>query len=128
MSSTRAGTADDRWVICLCAEWCGVCREWRDAFAEMAASHPGIHFAWVDVEDEADAMGDVDIETFPTLLIARDGTPRFLGPIQPSGAQFKRLVATLLEGDAQPPASAAHAPSEAGPLLARLTSRVLPKL
>jgi thioredoxin 1 len=94
----------------------------------MAAAHPGIHFAWVDVEDEADAMGDVDIETFPTLLIARDGTPRFLGPIQPSGAQFKRLVATLLEGDSPAAAGGTRVPPEAAPLLLRLTSRVLPKL
>jgi thioredoxin-like negative regulator of GroEL len=128
MSSTRAGTTDDKWVICLCAEWCGVCREWRDAFEQMAAAHPKIRFAWVDIEDEAEAMGDVDIETFPTLLIAHDATPRFLGPIQPSGAQFRRLVSTLLETDADTPPNAAQVPSEAGPLLARLTARVLPKL
>jgi thioredoxin 1 len=128
MSSTRAGTTDGKWVICLCADWCGVCREWREAFEKMAAAHPGIHFAWVDVEDEADAMGDVDIETFPTLLIARNGTPRFLGPIQPSGAQFKRLVATLLESASPAASGGTRVPPEAAPLLARLTSRVLPKL
>ena len=83
------------WVICLCAEWCGVCREWRDAFTQAAAAHPELRFAWVDVEDEADAMGDVDIETFPTVLIAREGKPLFFGPVLPSGTQFTRLIASL---------------------------------
>src|SRR3954469_12165532 len=93
------------WVICLCAEWCNVCRDWRDAFDEAASAHRELRFAWVDVEDEADAMGDVDIETFPTVLIARGDQALFLGPVQPSGAQLTRLVASLLEsaGDAHGP-------------------------
>jgi lipid A ethanolaminephosphotransferase len=40
-------------------------------FEEQARAHPGLRFAWIDVEDEAEAMGDVDIETFPTLLVPR---------------------------------------------------------
>lgn len=113
------------WVICLCADWCGTCREWRAAFDAAQAAHPGLHFAWVDIEDEADAMGDVDVETFPTLLVARGDTPLFLGPVLPSAAGVERLVASLLEGGANRPSSAV--PAEAGPLLARLAARVLPK-
>ena len=82
-----ADAASHWWVICLCADWCGVCREWRDAFTQAAAAHPELRFAWVDVEDEADAMGDVDIETFPTVLIAREGKPLFFGPVLPSGTR-----------------------------------------
>lgn len=74
--SEGAERKSDGWVICLCADWCGVCREWRDAFERTAAAHSGLRFAWVDVEDEAEAMGDVDIETFPTLLIARGPIPQ----------------------------------------------------
>ena len=110
------------WVICLCAEWCGVCREWRDAFTQAAAAHPELRFAWVDVEDEADAMGDVDIETFPTVLIAREGKPLFFGPVLPSGTQFTRLIASLQDT----PAGAAVS-DEAAPLLERLIDAVLPK-
>ena len=109
------------WVACLCAEWCGVCREWRGAFEEQARAHPGLRFAWVDVEDEADAMGEVDIETFPSLLVARDGEPLFLGPIPPSGPGLARLIATL---QAQPGPGAGLAPG-AMPLLQRLQALVL---
>src|SRR5438105_7917487 len=114
--------ARDWQVICLCAEWCGVCREWRDIFAQAAAAHPGIRFAWVDVEDEADAMGDVDIETFPTLLIAQGPRARFLGPVQPSAAHVSRMLAGLQSG-----APGAAALAQADALLARLGAAVLRK-
>jgi thioredoxin 1 len=118
---TGADSADQDWVICLCAEWCGVCREWRGTFEHAAAEQPAARFAWVDIEDEADAMGDVDVETFPTVLVARGGRALFLGPVQPSAAQFKRLLAKLLQD-----ADAAPASAQATALLQRLQA-VLPK-
>jgi thioredoxin 1 len=111
------------WVVCLCADWCGVCREWQPAFSAQARAHAGLRFAWVDVEDEDEAMGDVDIETFPTLLVARDEEVLFLGPIPPSSTQFTRLLATL---QAQP-VPAPGAGDEANELLRRLKPRVLPQ-
>jgi thioredoxin 1 len=117
------GSAPPGWVICLCAEWCNVCREWRDAFNETAAAYPQLRFAWVDVEDESDAMGDLDIETFPTVLLARGEHPLFLGPIQPSGAQLARLVDSLLQQGAQP----RPLTGEAAALMQRLNTMVLPK-
>src|SRR5687767_3519692 len=101
MNPPPAAQPQEWSVICLCAQWCGVCREWRDIFNEAAAAHPDVHFAWVDVEDEAQAMGDVDIETFPTLLVAHGTSPRFFGPVQPSGAQVARLISSLRESPAE---------------------------
>ncbi len=111
------------WVICLCADWCGVCREWRDAFTATAATFPQVRFAWVDVEDEADAMGDVDIETFPTVLIARDDRPMFLGPVPPSGPGLSRLISSLLGNTSGSPG----VPAEAEPLLRRLAQTLMSK-
>jgi thioredoxin-like negative regulator of GroEL len=103
-------------VICLCAAWCGVCRDWRGAFEQAAREHPQADFAWVDIEDEADAVDDYDVETFPTLLVAQGGRARFLGPVQPSAAQVARLLASL--GEASRPAQ----PQQADALLARLAA------
>lgn len=101
MESSARLQSDD-WVICLCAEWCGVCREWRRAFEAAAADHPGVRFAWVDVEDEAETMGDVDVETFPTVLVAHAGRPMFFGPVLPSAGQFQRLLETVRGAGAAP--------------------------
>lgn len=116
-------TAPAGWqVVCLCAAWCGVCREWTPVFEELARSHPQVRFAWVDIEDEADAMGDVDVETFPTLLVADGDRARFFGPVQPSVVQVGRLLDSLL---ASP--TGRETSSEASALLARLRTDVLPK-
>lgn len=101
-------------VVCLCAGWCGVCRDWRALFDQAAAAHPAHRFGWIDVEDEADALGDPDIETFPTLLVARGGRALFLGPVPPLLAPLNRLLDSLAQG------TAAHAGAAAQALLERI--------
>jgi hypothetical protein len=70
-------------VVCLCAAWCGSCRDYRRAFGERAGSAADALHLWVDIEDESDWLGDVDVETFPTLLVLRDGQPMFFGAVVP---------------------------------------------
>ena len=111
------------WVACLCAAWCGVCREWLPQFTAQARAHPQLRFAWVDVEDEDEAMGDVDIETFPTLMVARGDQVLYLAPIPPLGSQFTRLLARLQAQQTPDPG----VPSDADGLLARLRAEVLPR-
>ena len=84
-----------RRVFGLCADWCGVCGEWRAVFDAAAASHPQDRFAWIDIEDQDELVGDVDIETFPTLLVASADRVLFYGPILPSPALLTRLLASL---------------------------------
>ena len=123
MDSSGASEQATWRVACLCAAWCGVCREWQPLFLEQARAHPHMRFSWVDVEDEDDAMGEVDIQTFPTLLVARGSEVLYLAPIPPSAKQFTRLLATL---QAQP-VPAPGLPEDATPLLHRLKAQVLPR-
>lgn len=82
-------------VICLCADWCGACREYRLVFNALAASFPACRFVWMDVEDEADTVGDLDIETFPTLLVSCADQLLFAGPVLPRAADCRRLIESL---------------------------------
>ena len=84
-----------RWVFGLCADWCGVCKEWRAVFDAAAAEHPQDRFTWIDIEDQDDLVGDLDIETFPTLLVGSAGKVLFYGPILPSPELLTRLLASL---------------------------------
>ena len=101
---------DAPWVVCLCAEWCGTCRDYRPLFEQVARAHPQLRFAWVDIEDHADIADAFDVETFPTLLVAgADGT-RFLGPMLPHAGTLARLLGSLEgNGTAIPVADAALA-------------------
>jgi thioredoxin 1 len=115
-SRPAALTAQDGWqVLCLCADWCGTCREWRPQLLAQAAHMPGVKFGWVDVEDQANAVGELDIQTFPTLLIAQGNRVRFLGPVLPAAAAITRLLESL-ESDPK----AGNASADADALLARL--------
>lgn len=84
-----------RTVYCLCAEWCGVCREWRARFEALAAAHPADRFVWVDVDAHEAVLDILDIETFPVLLIAQGEAPLFCGPVQPTVAVAERLLQGL---------------------------------
>ena len=95
-------------IACLCAAWCRLCDEYRpmlQALAnEFARAGVRAHWHWVDIEDEADLIGDLDVETFPTLVIADDSHVRFAGPVTPQRETLQRLLrATVL--DAQPGAA-----------------------
>ena len=87
------------WVACLCAAWCVACREYGATFAALAAQFGGdVDFAWIDIEDDADALGDLDIEDFPTLLIADAAGARFFGPVMPQASTAERLIRGALAG------------------------------
>jgi hypothetical protein len=83
----------DGWVVaCLCAAWCGTCSSYRAAFEELAVRHPDKTFVWIDIEDQADVVGDLDVENFPTLLLQRRDKVAFFGTTLPDANVADRLV------------------------------------
>jgi len=80
-------------VVCLCAEWCTACRAYRAVFDQAAAEHPDLRFLWVDIEDSAALVDQVDVENFPTILIGRGDRPHFFGAITPQREVLQRLIA-----------------------------------
>jgi len=93
-----ASMEDGRWVVaCLCAAWCGTCGGYRAAFESVAARHPDKTFVWIDIEDQADVVGDLDVDNFPTLLLQQGDTVAFFGPMLPDAKLAERLVQAQAE-------------------------------
>ncbi|KON80319.1 thioredoxin family protein [Azoarcus sp. PA01] len=86
-------------VACLCAEWCGTCRDYRAGFEALARQWPQAGFHWVDIEDDADWLGDLDVEDFPTLLIQRGELVLFFGMMLPQHVFLQRMLETLAAFD-----------------------------
>jgi thiol-disulfide isomerase/thioredoxin len=117
MTISNSAPEASRLVVCLCAQWCGVCRDYRATFAQVQAKFPQIRFLWIDVEDEADLLHPLEVENFPSLLLAVGTAPRFFGPLPPQPMLLERLIRAQLLGDRAPPL--------ADPAVLGLLSRIL---
>ena len=100
-SSNKAG--EPLLVACLCAQWCRTCDAYRDTLLGARASlqlHPDIatRFLWVDIED------------FPTLLLARGDAVLFFGTILPHAQTVDRLLRGAVAGELPPLSPDALAP------------------
>jgi thioredoxin-like negative regulator of GroEL len=90
--------SQDKWVVaCLCAAWCDVCKQYRAGFDALADEHPEHQFVWIDIEDQADLVGDLDVENFPTILIQHRDTVVFYGTMLPEPRQVARLLQAQLD-------------------------------
>lgn len=79
-------------VACLCAAWCGTCRDYLPPFEALAARRPQDVFAWIDIEDFPELLDDHDVENFPTLLIQRGPDVLFYGTMLPHIGHLERLL------------------------------------
>lgn len=101
-AAIAAALTSDRWTVaCLCAGWCGTCTSYRTAFEQMAARHPDKQFVWVDIEDQADVVGELDVENFPTLLVQRGNTVAFFGTVLPDPSLAERLLAAQVSSSGE---------------------------
>lgn len=96
-------TTEPLLVACLCAQWCRTCDAYRDTLVAvrdaMRIGHPAaaMRFVWIDIEDESELVGDLDIEDFPTVLLARGDNVLFFGPVMPHAQTLDRLVRSALD-------------------------------
>ena len=115
---TSGTSAQPLLIACLCAQWCGTCRDYRPLFEQLQTEFAGARFVWVDVEDEASLVDPIDVEDFPTLLIASTGQARFFGTLTPHLETLRRLVQSQVESPAP-----AHPDAAVQALTQRLLAR-----
>ena len=99
MSSPTSPAHPTLQVSCLCAEWCGTCKDYQAQFASLQQVFPHVAFQWIDIEDEAELVDPIEVDNFPTILIARQGQARFFGSITPHLETLRRLIQAHLEED-----------------------------
>ena len=90
----------ERWAegtplvaVLFCAAWCDTCTEFRASFERLAAARPDVMFVWLDIEDDSDICGDVDVENFPTLAIFHGDRLLHFGVSLPQEGNVARLIA-----------------------------------
>lgn len=103
-------------VACLCAQWCGACRDYRRVFEQVGERLLPARFVWIDVEDQDELVDPIDVIDFPTLLIAVGDQVRFFGVVTPQASTLERLVRERTQGAA----SATPVEPEVAQLLLRL--------
>jgi hypothetical protein len=59
---------------------------------QLQQEFPQARFVWIDIEDEADLIDPIEVDNFPTLLIASEGEPLFFGTVTPHLDTLRRLV------------------------------------
>ena len=82
-------------VVALCAAWCNTCTEFRRGLESLPAQRAAL--VWLDVEDDADLCGDIEVESFPTLVAFRGEAVLHYGVTVPSAPVTARLMQELAE-------------------------------
>lgn len=111
-------------IACLCAAWCRLCEGYAAVFnpvlGALQAQHAHLHMHWIDIEDEADLVGELDVETFPTLVVATATHVPFAGTLTPQADTLQRVLRAAL---AQPAGQSRPQAAEVEAFAARLRRR-----
>lgn len=111
-------------IVGLCAAWCDTCKEFRDAFESLASTHGDWAFVWLDIEDDSDLAGDIEVDDFPTLAIFHRDRLVHFGASLPQQGSVARLLSSLHAGNKT---AFAEKPVTALPALLALHSSVQSK-
>lgn len=84
-------------VVALCAAWCDTCNEFRATLERIASARPNLYFLWLDIEDDSEICGDIDVENFPTLAIYRGARLLHYGVSLPQEGTVARLIDEIAE-------------------------------
>lgn len=88
-------------LACLCAAWCRLCdgyaQVFTEAVCELRRARPELQDHWIDIEDQSDLVGDLDVETFPTLVLVQGAHTLFAGTLTPQPQTLMRVLRAALD-------------------------------
>lgn len=112
-------------IACLCAAWCRLCEAYSEVFQPVLAAlqlqHPQLVLHWIDIEDESALVGELDVETFPTVVVATAHAVPFAGTLTPQADTLARVLRAAL---AQTPRETRRQAPEIEAFAARLRQRI----
>ena len=113
-------------VACLCAAWCSLCNGYALVFEQALAAdrEAPVHLQshWIDIEDEAELVGDLDVQTFPTLIVFDAHHVWFAGALTPQPETLRRVLRAAQQA-ATSGARPATQPAEVLALVQQLRAR-----
>jgi len=86
---------NDCVIVSLCAAWCDTCTQFREVYERIAVARPNMLFVWLDIEDDSEVCGDIDVENFPTLAVFRGDVLVHFGVSLPQQGAVARLIDEL---------------------------------
>lgn len=88
-------------LILFCAEWCGSCREFKEHFNSIEIY--GLSKKWLDIENEAVLLENIDIDNLPTILAVSDDELSFyFGEIPPNKIFLEKILKDISLGKIAP--------------------------
>jgi thioredoxin 1 len=90
-------------VVCFCAAWCRTCDDYTQVISTLKSKYSSqVEFVWIDIEDQADLLDNIDVENFPTLLISDNNELYFWGTVLPHAATASQLIDRVLSANIRP--------------------------
>ena len=80
------------------ATWCGPCRAFGPTFEAASEENPDIVFGKVDIDANQDLASAAGIQAVPTLMIAKQGQPRWIRPLPRNNRRFPADSAFVRHG------------------------------
>ena len=87
-------------ILVVCADWCSVCRGYKVTLNDLSE----FDINWIDINDFESLTDEIEVETFPTVIIFNEMDVLFLGAVEPN----KNALISLLSALKDTPSKTAH--------------------
>lgn len=78
-------------LVIFCAAWCGVCRDLNKIWLTQP-NNLNIQMYWVDIDDYADQLEEIEFESFPYIATFKNKKLSFFGTALPNIAVIKKIA------------------------------------
>ena len=80
-------------ILVVCADWCSVCSGYKVTLNDLS----GFDINWIDINDFESLTDEIEVETFPTVIIFNGVDVLFLGAVEPNIKALTSLLSAVKE-------------------------------